>query len=317
MPTAASRAMHVRRPVRKERPAAAPGFSFGWLPEGGSYPAYTRLNISMACNHCDNPVCLKGCPTRAYTKFAEYGAVLQDPDICFGCGYCTWVCPYNAPQLDTKAGHVSKCNMCVDRLEVGLKPACSSACLAGALISALSRPCPKPASDRDTHSRLSDPEITHPNIRFQQVNSLPREMHRTDSMPIRYERDAQGEGGVYRSKVTEDGRPRALGPKACRRARIRWWCSPWSPRPWSGAFLVLFLGPMFRTRGTDAVEQPGGLAAARVRPDRPANPGLVLSTLHLGRPHRLQSCVQQPAPLAGESRGGRCCRFLQPAWPVR
>ncbi|MCP5431097.1 MAG: 4Fe-4S binding protein [Chromatiaceae bacterium] len=58
----------------------------------------------MACNHCDNPVCLKGCPTRAYTKFAEYGAVLQDPDICFGCGYCTWVCPYNAPQLDTKAG---------------------------------------------------------------------------------------------------------------------------------------------------------------------------------------------------------------------
>ncbi|MCB1799124.1 MAG: aspartate carbamoyltransferase, partial [Gammaproteobacteria bacterium] len=64
--------------------------SVGYL-EGGSYPAYTRLNISMACNHCDNPVCLKGCPTRAYTKFAEYGAVLQDPDICFGCGYCTWV----------------------------------------------------------------------------------------------------------------------------------------------------------------------------------------------------------------------------------
>ena len=54
--------------------------------EGGSYPNYTRLNISMACNHCDDPVCLKGCPTRAYTKFAEYGAVLQDPDICFEIG---------------------------------------------------------------------------------------------------------------------------------------------------------------------------------------------------------------------------------------
>ena len=94
--------------------------SVGYL-EGGTWPAYTRMNISMACNHCDDPVCLKGCPTRAYTKFAEYGAVLQDPDICFGCGYCTWVCPYNAPQLDTQAGHVSKCNMCVDRLEVGLR----------------------------------------------------------------------------------------------------------------------------------------------------------------------------------------------------
>jgi DMSO reductase iron-sulfur subunit len=101
--------------------------------EGGTYPNYQRLNISMACNHCDDPVCLKGCPTRAYTKFAEYGAVLQDPDICFGCGYCTWVCPYNAPQLDPVKGQVSKCNMCVDRLEVGLKPACAAACLGGAL----------------------------------------------------------------------------------------------------------------------------------------------------------------------------------------
>ena len=125
--------------------------SVGYV-EGGSWPSYQRLNISMACNHCDDPVCLKGCPTRAYTKFAEYGAVLQDPDICFGCGYCTWVCPYNAPQLDVKAGHVSKCNMCVDRLEVGLKPACVSACLAGALDFELLRPSlrtacrPRPAS---------------------------------------------------------------------------------------------------------------------------------------------------------------------------
>ncbi len=101
--------------------------------EGGTYPNYQRLNISMACNHCDNPVCLKGCPTRAYTKFAEYGAVLQDPDICFGCGYCTWVCPYNAPQLDPVRGRVTKCNMCIDRLEAGLKPACVSACLGQAL----------------------------------------------------------------------------------------------------------------------------------------------------------------------------------------
>merc|ERR1712096_183389 len=92
-----------------------------------------RLNISMACNHCDNPVCLKGCPTRAYTKHPEYGAVIQDPEICFGCGYCTWVCPYNAPQLDPIKGQVGKCNMCVDRLEVNLKPACVSACLGNAL----------------------------------------------------------------------------------------------------------------------------------------------------------------------------------------
>ena len=90
---------------KNDNPAHIAFRSVGYV-EGGTYPAFKRLNISMACNHCDDPVCLKGCPTRAYTKFAEYGAVLQDPDICFGCGYCTWVCPYNAPQLDPVKGQV-------------------------------------------------------------------------------------------------------------------------------------------------------------------------------------------------------------------
>jgi len=148
--------------------------SVGYV-EGGSYPDFRRVNISMACNHCDDPVCLKGCPTRAYTKFAEYGAVLQDPDICFGCGYCTWVCPYNAPQLDPVKGEVSKCNMCVDRLEVGLKPACVSACLAGALDFGVVETPP----DNRVQAKLEipgfpDPGITHPNIRFQQTRDLPR-----------------------------------------------------------------------------------------------------------------------------------------------
>ena len=112
---------------KNDNPAHIAFRSVGYV-ESGSYPDYKRINISMACNHCDDPVCLKGCPTKAYTKHVEYGAVLQDPDTCFGCGYCTWVCPYNAPQLDPIKGQVSKCNMCVDRLEVGLKPACVSAC---------------------------------------------------------------------------------------------------------------------------------------------------------------------------------------------
>lgn len=178
---------------KNDNPAHIAFRSVGYV-EGGTYPAYSRLNISMACNHCDDPVCLKGCPTRAYTKFAEYGAVLQDPDICFGCGYCTWVCPYNAPQLDPIKGQVSKCNMCVDRLEVGLKPACVSACLGGALEFGVIENTP----DNRDQAKLNipgfpSPEITHPNIRFQQKRTLPREMSRTDSMPLKYHRDdAQG-----------------------------------------------------------------------------------------------------------------------------
>ena len=170
--------------------------------EGGTYPSYTRLNISMACNHCDDPVCLKGCPTRAYTKFAEYGAVLQDPDICFGCGYCTWVCPYNAPQMDEEKGHVHKCNMCVDRLEVGLKPACSSACLAGALDFGVIETTP----DNRDQLKTSIPgfptaDITNPNIRFQQTKTLPADMSRTDSTALKYHRN--DETGEYEPMVDE------------------------------------------------------------------------------------------------------------------
>lgn len=170
--------------------------------EGGTYPSYTRLNISMACNHCDNPVCLKGCPTRAYTKFAEYGAVLQDPDICFGCGYCTWVCPYNAPQLDMQKGHVHKCNMCVDRLEAGLKPACASACLAGALDFGVIETTPENRDQLKTSiPGFPTTDITKPNIRFQQTKTLPKDMSRTDSTVLKYHRNDKT--GDYEPMVDE------------------------------------------------------------------------------------------------------------------
>lgn len=177
---------------KNENPAHLAFRSVGYV-EGGSYPDYKRMNISMACNHCDDPVCLKGCPTRAYTKHAEYGAVLQDPETCFGCGYCTWVCPYNAPQLDPVKGQVSKCNMCVDRLEVGLKPACVSACVGNALDFGVIEDIPKNRHQCKTSiPGFPDAEITHPNIRFQQTKSMPNEMTRTDSMPVKYHKDEKG-----------------------------------------------------------------------------------------------------------------------------
>jgi DMSO reductase iron-sulfur subunit len=177
---------------KNDNPAHLAFRSVGYV-EGGSYPDYKRMNISMACNHCDDPVCLKGCPTRAYTKHAEYGAVLQDPETCFGCGYCTWVCPYNAPQLDPVKGQVSKCNMCVDRLEVGLKPACVSACVGNALDFGVIENTPENREQCKTSiPGFPDPEITHPNVRFQQVKDLPNEMTRTDAMPVKYHKDKQG-----------------------------------------------------------------------------------------------------------------------------
>lgn len=185
---------------KNDNPAHISFRSVGYV-EGGTYPDFNRMNISMACNHCDDPVCLKGCPTAAYTKHAEYGAVLQDPDTCFGCGYCTWVCPYNAPQLDPIKGQVSKCNMCVDRLEVNLKPACVTACVGNALNFGVVEDLP----DNREQAALSipgfpDPAITHPNIRFQQTRRMPDEMTRPDGMPVKYHRD---ENGGYRPVVDQ------------------------------------------------------------------------------------------------------------------
>jgi len=178
---------------KNDNPAHISFRSVGFV-EGGTYPAYQRINISMACNHCDDPVCLKGCPTRAYTKYAEYGAVLQDPDICFGCGYCTWVCPYNAPQLDPVKGQVSKCNMCVDRLEVGLKPACVSACLGNALDFGVVENIPENRSQAKTEiPGFPRTDITHPNIRFQQTRTPQRDMNRVDQNPVKYHREESSE----------------------------------------------------------------------------------------------------------------------------
>ena len=252
--------------------------------EGGAYPEYTRMNISMACNHCDNPVCLKGCPTRAYTKFAEYGAVLQDPDICFGCGYCTWVCPYNAPQLDTSAGHVSKCNMCVDRLEIGLKPACAAACLAGALDFGVIETTPDNRDSLDTKiPGFPTTDITHPNIRFQQTNNLPEELKRTDSMPLKYAKNADGE---YKAEVSSNN------------GGIEWNLKKLSTRENPlvvftlisqaviGAFLLLFVGPLLGIETLTPSVNPIAWPLTLFGMIGIQTLALILSTLHLGRPHR-------------------------------
>jgi len=260
--------------------------SVGYI-EGGTYPSYRRLNISMACNHCDNPVCLKGCPTRAYTKFAEYGAVLQDPDICFGCGYCTWVCPFNAPQLDPIKGQVSKCNMCVDRLEVGLKPACAAACLGGALDFGIIEAMPENRDQiKDLIPGFPTPEITHPNIRFQQTRSLPREMTRPDSMPVKYLRDEKN-AGQYQAKPKYDKRS---GPMQWSLKKLRSREDPLViftliTQAVIGAFAIMMVAPWFgfadvSSRFPTAYNM---LLFAMLGLESYA---LVVSTMHLGKPHR-------------------------------
>ena len=270
---------------KNDLPAHIAFRSVGYV-EGGTYPAYARMNISMACNHCDDPVCLKGCPTRAYTKFAEYGAVLQDPDICFGCGYCTWVCPYNAPQLDVQAGHVSKCNMCVDRLEAGLKPACAAACLAGALDFGIIETRPEYRDELETRiPGFPAPEITRPNIRFQQTRSLPREMKRTDRSKLRYLRSDKP-GNAYVPSLIDSRRARAWSLKQLSTRENPLVVFTLISQTVIGAFGALFLGPLFGVETLSMQAHPVAFPLTLFGLIGIQTLALALSTLHLGRPHR-------------------------------
>jgi Fe-S-cluster-containing dehydrogenase component len=97
------------------------------------HPALPLFNLSMACNHCIDAACKKGCPASAYTKDKETGAVVHHADRCMGCTYCTWACPYDAPRYSGEKGVVEKCDFCVERLKNGEAPACICACPTNAL----------------------------------------------------------------------------------------------------------------------------------------------------------------------------------------
>jgi len=270
---------------KNDNPAHIAFRSVGYV-EGGTYPDFKRLNISMACNHCDDPVCLKGCPTRAYTKYAEYGAVLQDPDICFGCGYCTWVSPYNAPQLDPVKGQVSKCNMCVDRLEVGLKPACVSACLGNALNFGVIENTPENRQQVKTEiPGLPRTDITNPNIRFQQTKTLPPEMTRTDSMSVKYHKDTKD--GIYKPVVDKKkGLKRHWNLSKLRSREDPLVIFTLVSQGVIGAFIMMFLGSLLGIEPMQQAVNSDAYLPMLVILLGMETIALFLSTMHLGKPHR-------------------------------
>jgi Fe-S-cluster-containing dehydrogenase component len=99
--------------------------------DGSSGPVYRKIQ----CNHCLEPACATACPIHAYTKTPE-GAVIYDPDLCFGCRYCVIACPFNMPGYDYESAlepKIVKCFFCYDRIKEGRLTACSEACPGGAL----------------------------------------------------------------------------------------------------------------------------------------------------------------------------------------
>jgi formate dehydrogenase beta subunit/formate dehydrogenase gamma subunit len=85
------------------------------------------------CMHCADPGCLRACPAPGAIVQYENGIVDVNADACIGCGLCATGCPFDVPRFQAETGKMSKCTLCVDRVQVGLEPACIKACPTGCL----------------------------------------------------------------------------------------------------------------------------------------------------------------------------------------
>ena len=132
--------------------------------------------IVVLCNHCENPPCVRVCPTQATFQREEDGIVMMDYHRCIGCRFCMGACPYGSrsfnfgdprnwlpdgkatnPDFPTRSkGVVEKCNFCAERLAVGKIPACVEAAKDDALIF---------GDLADPRSKIRELMRVHPTIR--------------------------------------------------------------------------------------------------------------------------------------------------------
>jgi len=106
-------------------------------------PGIKQAMLPVLCNHCENPTCVRVCPTQATFK-QDDGIVNMDYHRCIGCRFCMTACPFGArslnyvdprpyidsinPEFPTRAkGVVEKCNFCIERLNAGELPWCVEA----------------------------------------------------------------------------------------------------------------------------------------------------------------------------------------------
>ena len=222
--------------------------------EGGEFPNVSQLFNSMSCNHCIDPECLKGCPTNSYIKFEDSGIVFHDDDVCIGCQYCTWNCPYEVPVFNQDRGIVTKCDMCHDKLAVGETPACIQACPAGAIeIEVVNKEqwIKYDMKKEGTAPLLPDVEITKPTTRY----TLPKDMPEYKPADERILKPAHAELPlVFMTVLTQLS---------------------------VGAFLALFLGQLLFSLGFNL---PKPTLSMAIMAFIPSAIGLPLSALHLGRP---------------------------------
>ena len=114
-----------------------------------------EVSTSIACMHSNDAPCSLVCPVDCF-YIRDDGIVLHDKDICIGCGYCLYACPFGAPQFPRDGvfgvkGSMDKCTMCAggplpdnthdeqeeygqNRISEGKVPVCAAMCSTKALL---------------------------------------------------------------------------------------------------------------------------------------------------------------------------------------
>ena len=222
--------------------------------EGGVFPDVSQLFNSMSCNHCIDPACMNGCPTESYIKI-DNGVVVHNDDVCIGCQYCTWNCPYEVPVMNYDRGIVTKCDMCHDKLEVGETPACIQACPAGAIeIEVVHKEewIKYDMQKEGVAPHLPDVNITKPTTRY----TLPENMPEFNPADEHITKPAHSELPlVFMTVLTQMS---------------------------AGAMVALFFGELLSLVGFSHLATGNYILAGIIM--LPALIGLPLSALHLGRP---------------------------------
>src|SRR5207342_3639831 len=86
-----------------------------------------ECSISMACMHCTDAPCAAVCPVNCFYTTAD-AVVLHSKDLCIGCGYCFYACPFGAPQYPKVDNFGS------NRLAEGKLPLCAEMCSTKSLL---------------------------------------------------------------------------------------------------------------------------------------------------------------------------------------
>ncbi len=182
----------------------------------------------MRCNQCENPPCVEICPTAAMFRRPD-GIVDFDKSICIGCKGCIQACPYDAIAIDPRTNTADKCNFCAHRIEIGLEPACVSACPTTALA----------VSDlHDPHSCVAKTVAGGKvNVRKPELGTAPKVFYKgadeTILNPRLAQRPAQGYWGTSR-EVDRDANAMAPATGSQAAARVAYDVpregSPWGEK---------------------------------------------------------------------------------------